>query len=65
VLTCPQGSRGLAVVQVCLEEVVFLVVCVVMVARISSRVGVATYARINVELPASCRQKRFEMYYGM
>jgi hypothetical protein len=35
-------SRGLAVVLACVEEVAILVVSVVLVARVSGRVGVAT-----------------------
>jgi hypothetical protein len=62
--TPPQSSRGIAVLA-CLEEVVILVVGVVLVARVSGRVGVATNAHMNVLLPASCRQKRFQIYCGI
>jgi hypothetical protein len=66
VLTPPlQGSRGLAIVLACLEEVVILVVGVVLVARVSGRVGAATNAYMKVFLPASCRQKLFQMICGM
>jgi hypothetical protein len=65
VLTPPSRSRGRAIVLACLEEVVILVVGIVLVARVSGRVGVATCAHKNVLLPASCRQKRFQMYCGM
>jgi hypothetical protein len=51
----PQGSRGLAVVLACLEEDAILVVGVVLVPRVSCRVGIATSAHMNVSLLASCR----------
>jgi hypothetical protein len=47
----PQGSRGLDVVLACVEEGAILVEGVVLVARVSSRVGVATCAHKNGELP--------------
>jgi hypothetical protein len=54
VLTPLQGSRGLAVVLACVEEDAILVVGVVLIARVSCRVGVATSAHMNTLL-ASCR----------
>jgi hypothetical protein len=53
-----QGSRGLAVVLACVEEDAILVVGVVLGARVSCRVGVATYAHINLMLPTSSRHGR-------
>jgi hypothetical protein len=53
--TPPQGSRGLDVVLACVEEGAILVEGVMLVACVSSRVGVATCAHMNVPLPASCR----------
>jgi hypothetical protein len=53
--TRPQGSRGLAFVLACVEEDAILAVGVVLVARVSCRVGVATSAHINVPLPTNCR----------
>jgi hypothetical protein len=53
--TPPQGSRGLDVLIACVEEGAILVEGVVLVAFVSSRVGVATCAHKNVPLPASCR----------
>jgi hypothetical protein len=56
--TPPQGSRGLAVVLACLEEVVILGVRDVLVARVSCQIGVATSAHGNrIYLSASCRQQ--------
>jgi hypothetical protein len=51
--TPPQGSRGLDVVLACVEDGAILVEGVVLVARVSCRVGVATCAHLNVLLPAS------------
>jgi hypothetical protein len=51
----PKGSRGLDVVLACVEEGAILFQGVVLVACVSSRVGVATCAHMNVPLPASCR----------
>jgi hypothetical protein len=51
----PQGSRGLDVVLACVEEGAILVEGVVLVACLSSRVGVATCSHMNVPLTASCR----------
>jgi hypothetical protein len=53
--TPPQGSRGLAVVLAFVEDDAILVQGVMMVARVSCRVGVATSAHKDVPLPASCR----------
>jgi hypothetical protein len=55
VLTAPLGSRGMDVVLACGEEGAILVNCVVLVACVSGRVGVATCSHMNVPLPASCR----------
>jgi hypothetical protein len=51
----PQGSRGLDVVLACVEEGAILVEGVVLVACVSSRVGVVTCAHTNVPLLAICR----------
>jgi hypothetical protein len=53
--TPPQGNRGLDVVLACVKEGAILVEGVVLVARVSCRVGVATCAHMNVPLPASYR----------
>jgi hypothetical protein len=53
--TPPQGSRGLDVVLACVEEDAILIEGAVLVACVSSRVGVATCSHMNVPLPASCR----------
>jgi hypothetical protein len=53
--TPPQGSRGLDVVLACVEEGAILVKGVVLLARVSGRVGVATCAHRNVPPPASYR----------
>jgi hypothetical protein len=53
--TPPQGSRGLAVVLACVEKDAIFVFGVVVVARVSCPVGVATSAQRNVPLLAGCR----------
>jgi hypothetical protein len=53
----PQGSRSLAVVLACVKEDAILVVGVVLVARVSCWVGIATCAHTNVMLPESNRQE--------
>jgi hypothetical protein len=53
--TPPQGSRSLAVVLACVDEHAILTVVLVLVSRVSCRVGVETSSHISVLLPASGR----------